>query len=260
MNEESVREFLKHFNRMGQAILQGYVGGLNYLAEFIQASGTTITPPPAVWSTAAPLSRVQRMLFEKTFKAPVYDQYGSCEVYFIAAECRRHEGLHIHADVVHLDFVGENGAEVSSGTTGKIAVTDLMNYAFPLIRYINGDTGHAIENSCSCGMSLPLMGPVLGRISETMHFPNHVVIAGEYFTQIFDNYPDAIRAYQVVQRRDCSLVVRVVPNISKDGLDPVLACVSAVLREKTQGSVPIHMEIVSEIPSDRGKLRYIIKE
>ena len=260
MTEASVRQFLERYKCMGPAILQGYVGGLHYLAEFLRATGTEVAAPLAVWSTAAPLSAVQRSLFERTFNSPVYDQYGSCEVYWIATECFRHEGLHINSDVRHLDFVDDNGADVPCGADGKIAVTDLENYAFPLIRYKNGDMGHAIEKPCSCGIGLPLMGPVLGRVSETMSFPNHVVISGEYLTTIFDDYPTAVRAFQVVQRRDSSLLVRVVANVPDDAIAPVLACVSAVLRDKTQGCVPIQIEIVAQIPHDRGKLRYIVKE
>jgi len=260
MTEASAKDFLNKYNRLGPAILHGYVGGLNHLAEYLCMRDMNIQRPLAVWSTAGPISSVQRSLFERTFDAPIYDQYGSCEVYWIAAECTRHEGLHINSDVRHVDFIGENGEDVAFGSTGEIAVTDLVNYAFPLIRYLNGDMGYAIEKPCSCGIKFPLMGSVGGRVSETMVFPNQVAISGEYLTTIFDSYPEVVRAFQVVQRKDLSLHVRVVPNVHEAALAPILEIVKMQLNQKTGGCVPICISSVDSISSDRGKLRYIIKE
>ena len=44
----------------------------------------------------------QREIIERAFRCRVFDRYGSREFSNVAAECERHEGLHIFADLFHV--------------------------------------------------------------------------------------------------------------------------------------------------------------
>jgi phenylacetate-CoA ligase len=260
MTEGSIRLFLEGFNRLRPPLLQGYTGAITNLALFIEQRGLEVHSPKAIWVTSSPISGVEVGLIERAFRAPVYDQYGSCEVPWLSAQCAARGGLHINHDTVHVEFVGPDGRQPPAGESGMVAVTDLLNYPCPLIRYLNGDEGRPLEQACSCGVSLPLMAGVRGRLTEAFRFPNGTCISGEYLTTIFDAFPAAVHQFQVRQAPDHSVRVLYVPNRAYAGLPEALKAVRTALEAKVQNQAQVSLEPVDSIPDDRGKLRFVLRE
>lgn len=253
-------KFIGDFNRIKPELLQGYAGAIHSLATFIDRNSISVNPPKAVWVTSSPVSSVQRTLIEKTFNAPLYDQYGCGEIFWLAAQCKERNGLHIFADARHIEFLDEIGTPCSPGKIGKIVITDLENFAFPLIRYENGDIGRQLDIQCPCGVTLPLMDSVKGRITDMVRLPDNTLLSGDYLTTIFDDFPEAVDAFQVLQKSDYSIVIKVVPNLQHKGYTKIFDMVKARLEEKTRKQVHVKIEIVEEIQNDRGKTRYVISE
>jgi len=260
MTPELIDHFLARFNELRPALVQGYVGAVHALAEHIIGAGLRVHAPEAIHVTSAPLSSVQRALIERAFHAPVYDQYGCGEVFWLAAECRHRAGLHVFADARHLEIIGESGRPCKPGILGDVIVTDLENYVFPLIRYEVGDRSSFEAEPCPCGRPFPLIQPVRGRISDVLHCPDGRIISGEFLTTLFDSFPDAVTAFQVHQRSDASIAVRAVPNKAFAGLDAALESVRRTLQTKAGASVPVHISLIPHISSDRGKTRYVISD
>jgi phenylacetate-CoA ligase len=260
MTTDNMLEFIKECRVKKPPLLQGYVGALYHLAQYIDENNIDAWRPHAIWGTSSPIKEPQRALIEKVFKAPYYDQYGSCEVTWISAQCEKQEGLHINHEGRFVEFVDDNNNEKPTGETGKILITDLDNYAFPLIRYENGDLGRRIDSPCSCGRALPLMDKVQGRISENVYLPNGTVLSGEYLTTIFDDYAEQINQFQVKQEEDYSLHIYYVPNTAAYGDINIEKKLRNVFKEKTQQTVPVHFHSVNSIADDRGKLRFIISK
>ncbi|NHI82923.1 MAG: phenylacetate--CoA ligase family protein [Candidatus Thorarchaeota archaeon] len=259
MTESSIRCFIRKYKCIKPRLLQGYVGAICHLAEYVDDHCIELPPPKAVWLTSSPISEVQRNLVEKVFNAPVYDQYGCGEVYWLAAECNQHTGLHIESDIRHIEFV-KNGEICAEGEFGDIVVTDLENYAFPIIRYLNEDRGRLIEGQCPCGLPFPLMDHVRGRESDMIRLPNGTVLSGDFLTTIFDACPEAVKMFQFIQNADYSIVLRFVPNKSYRDYRGAIGKVRNILLEKTQQQVPVLMEATEDIPSQGGKLKFIISK
>jgi len=259
MTADSMRDFLQRYESLKPAVLQGYTGAVYEFALFVRDNNLTITPPRAVWVTSAPLSDAQRTIMQTVYQAPVYDQYGSCEVMWLAAECKERNGLHINHDLRYIEFVDDAGKPVPDGEWGRILITDLENKVFPLIRYEIGDRGRRLTRTCPCGITLPLMDKVRGRITDVVRLPNGTVISGEFLTTIFDDHPGAVNAFQVHQRVDFSIILRCVP-----GKDPkakeIIEKAHRNLQIKVGDAVPVTLEMVGHIPHDRGKTRFIISE
>lgn len=260
MDEQTIRAFLDEWNVVRPPLLTGYVGAIHHVAGFILQQGLRVHRPTAIQVSTAPLTSVVRGAIEAGFHAPVYDQYGSCEVYWLAAECRRQRGLHLFADARHLECVDPGGRLCPPDVEGRLLVTDLENRAFPLIRYENGDLGRLLSRRCDCGVNLPLMEPVKGRVSERIKFQDGSVIGGVYLTVLFDGCPDAVRAVQVRQNADYSIDLLVVPNMSHPRLEEDLRHVEAVLTGKVKAKAPVRIVRVSDIPDSRGKTKYIISD
>ena len=194
MTEDRMTKFYKSLLSIKPKYLVGYVGSIDIFAGFLAANSLDIPGIEAVWTTSAPLSLPKRRFYEDTFRSPIYSQYGSCEFYWIAADCNLHSGLHIGSDVRHVDVV-DGVSPVGAGQYGDLVVTDLVNKSFPLLRYRIGDRGRLMENSCSCGLPFPLMDYVKGRIADMIVLPSGSRVPGEFWTTIFDDFPEVISEF-----------------------------------------------------------------
>jgi phenylacetate-CoA ligase len=259
MTEDSMKDFAGRLKSLKSPILQGYVGAVYELAQFLSRTDTIIPPLKAVWVTSAPLVEGQRHFMEHVFHAPVYDQYGSGEILWLAAECKKRSGLHVFSDIRCIEFLRDDGSPTEPGEIGDIVVTDLENRVFPLIRYRIGDRGCWKRTPCSCGVNLPLMEKVSGRISDMIRLPGGTSISGEFLTTIFDRWPLAVKNFQILQHADGNIILKCVPG---EGLDSIstIQTVCKLLQEKVGDSIVVHVEIVDFIHHDRGKTRFIISE
>ncbi|MFH1039274.1 MAG: hypothetical protein V1789_11470 [PVC group bacterium] len=260
MTPRALDVFLRKFNQLQPPLLEGYVGSVHHLALYAEQNEITVHSPRAVWVTASPITAVQRQLIERIFRAPVYEEYGSAEVYWLAAQCRCREGLHINWEGRHIEFVDESGRPRPDGETGKILVTDLENYVFPIIRYENRDLGRALAGECPCGVRLPMMGPVRGRTTDMIKLPDGTAVSGAYLTTIFDDFPDAVKSFRIIQKADYSLLLKYVPGLPPSDLSPLLEKVRAELVRRTKNQIPLVMEPVEDITHDGGKLNFVASE
>ena len=258
--EKDMRHFLDDFIRVHPEVLHGYVGAMDNLAEYVLDHDIQLPPPKVIWVTSAPITPVQQKKIENAFHAPVYDQYGCCEIYWLAAECPARNGLHMFYDTKRLEFLDDNNCPVPNGTYGNIAITDLQNYAFPLIRYLNGDRGRRLDKHCTCGCNLPLMDKVKGRVSETFTLPSKTRLNGEFLTTLFDNTPEAVKQFQVHQLADASIVIRVIPNDAYPNLHETLENVRSALWKAVHEEVAVKLELVTEIPLRKGKMKFVISD
>ena len=259
VDDQAVTAFLERCRRIRPALLLGYVGGIEDLARTLLERGDRLPGLRAVAVTAAPLSAVQRALMTEAFGAPVFDHYRCGEVPWVAGQCAHSTGLHTFADTRLVEVVDEAGRPLPPGEVGDVVVTDLTNRVFPLVRYRLGDRAALRPEPCPCGVTLPLMDPPLGRVSDALHLPSGAVVAGEGMTALFDDDPDAVRQFQVHQLADGAVVLRCVlgpdPR-AQQAVDRVLD----VLRRKVRGQVPVRAEVVDVIPHDRGKTRYVVSD
>ncbi len=258
--EQDMAKFLAECQKIRPQLIHGYVGAMDVLANYALEHGIEIPPPKAIWVTSAPITAVQQKRIETAFRAPVYDQYGCCEIYWLAAECPARRGLHMFQDIRRFEFLDENGKPLPDGEYGNIVVTDLENRYFPLIRYVNGDRGRRLADRCNCGCNLPLMDKVKGRVSETFKLPSGTRLNGEYMTTLFDDFPEAVRQFQVHQLADGSIRIRVIPNPDYPELAQLLEKVRSKLEVSIRHEVPVGIEEVETIPQRGGKLKFIISD
>ena len=259
MNPESMHLFYKKILITKPKIIQGYVGAVFEFAKFCQKNKYELDFLSVIWVTSAPLSESYRKFMEDVYGVPVYDQYGCGEVYWLAAECDNKEGLHVFSDVRTIEIIDKNNLNMPNGEYGEVAITDLENFAFPLIRYKNGDRGRYLNKQCSCGIPLPLMDKIKGRVTDTIKLPSGSIIAGDFLTTIFDNFPDAVYEFQIYQYKNYSLCLYCVPGKAKDYEDICKKQV-LILEKLTSSEVLIDLKFVDSISHDQGKTRFIISE
>ena len=255
---QSMKTFYKQIVRNRPALLEGYVGSMLVFADFLESSGRTIPTPVAVATTAAPLTSSVRIRLQEVFGAPVYDDYRGSEFGWMAGECRTQSGLHIFSDTHKVEVVDPDDRPLPPGEVGDIVITDLTNRVFPLIRYRLGDRGALSTDHCSCGISLPLMATPDGRQTDLLRLPSGKVL-GHRLMGMFGAHPEAVRLFQIYQRSDYSIVVRVVIGDSTDAKTHVDRAVSD-LRVRIDNEVPVTIEYVESLPYTRGKIKYVLSD
>ena len=147
------------------------------------------------------------------------------------------------------------------GELGEIAVTDLHNLACPMIRYITGDMAVARDQApCACGRNLDKVGTIEGRVTETLRDGQGRPVGGLVFNILFGVLDHVARKFQVVQRLDGSVVMKVVPNGTDKLPDRAVDAIRSFARKYLPGT-ELEIEYVSDIPlTAAGKRRVVTVE
>lgn len=161
--------------------------------------------------------------------APVVDCYSTEEFGYVALQCPDvPENYHIMAETLIVEIIDDDGQPAGIGENGRVVVTDLHNFAMPLIRYATGD--HATAGGpCACGRGLPTLRRVLGRTRNMIVKPDgtrHWPLTG--FRQFREIAP--IRQYQFRQHSLHRMEVRLVTERALTGAEE--AMLKAHLHEK----------------------------
>lgn len=174
------------------------LAGLLDLVESDPAAGEGLRELRQVRTIGETLGDALRERCRRVLQVGIADLYSTQEVGVIAIECPSAGGYHVMAEGVVLELLREDGSPCASGEVGRVVVTDLHNFATPLIRYELGDLAEAGEAACACGRGLPKLQRILGRERNLLHLPDGRrmwPLVGSY------TYRDIapVRQYQVVQ-------------------------------------------------------------
>jgi phenylacetate-CoA ligase len=130
-----ISELVTALNAQQPEIIVGAVGVWRALAEEQLAGRLRIAPRAALFSSEAVTADVRRRVREAWGIEPV-GGYAATEAPMIAASSPQHPELEIAEDGVLIEIVDEEDRPVPPGRPGaKVLLTNLINYAQPLIRY-----------------------------------------------------------------------------------------------------------------------------
>lgn len=258
-DDQAIEQFLRRWQRQRPRLLVGYVEGVYDFARYLRRTGSTIHPPRAISVTASGLHPGQRKFIEATLNAPVYDTYRSAEIPWIAAECQQQAGLHVQSDLRRLEVVTQDNAPAGAGMSADVVLTDLANFAFPLIRYEIGDRARTLPGLCGCGNSLPRISALEGRHADVVHTPSGRRISGGY-GGLFNQWPHSVHQFQIHQSVDYTITVRFVPSSDRAAAADAARSVAAVISGFVNDEVPVRTEPVDRIDQYGGKARLVISE
>ena len=162
----------------------------------------------------------------------------------------------LHAEVVLLEVVDRDGRPCLPGERGRVLVTDLSNHAFPFVRYEIGDVAvKADETPCPCGIRLPRLACVEGRIADMVVLRDRVLTPPN-FTILFSDVR-GIRGYQIRQDAIDRIDVYLVPD---EGYGAEQAgYIRGAIEQMVGGQAQVLLHEVAEIAvSESGKRRYVI--
>jgi phenylacetate-CoA ligase len=215
-SEAALAHAVQEIERFEPQVIVAYAAGAAALARFVNDHGLRRWSDIPVIVGAERLWPHDRAQIAKAF-GPAFETYGCREVMLIGAECEAHDGMHTSMEnlIVELVVRRPDGTlrPAAPGETGEVAITDLHNLACPMIRYITGDLAVAHGDArCACGRNLARIGPIEGRVTDTLHDGAGNAVGGLVFNVLVSVLDHVARNFQVVQKLDGSVVMRVVPN------------------------------------------------
>ena len=192
-------------------LIYGYATAVQRLARHVAEAGRSLPDLAIVATTAEKLFPEAREEIEASLGARVIDVYGCAEVPPMASECL-HGSLHIFSDAAVVELLGDGVDPLGSR---QIAVTSLVSWAQPFIRYVLGDAGRPLEGACSCGLPFPRMAMDVGKVHYLFHFPGGEQIHSAYFHERLFTL-DALDLFQIRHIRPEALEVLAVPRRGRE--------------------------------------------
>ena len=256
--EATLEKYLREFLAFSPTFVYGYVSALADFARFLLARGRPLDSRglKAVITTSEVLSDEARILIESAFGARVFNEYGCSELGTIAHECAFGR-LHVNAETLHLEVVGEDG-EIREEGRGRVLVTEFHNRVQPLVRYELGDLADISREECACGRALPVIREIHGKSYDIIFGPAGRKYFPEYFSYIFKDIQgdrDRIRQFQVVQV-DRELQVNIVRG--KDFREDVEAQFHRKLSQEFGAFFACTFAYPEQIPKEKsGKFRQV---
>jgi len=243
-------------------VVSGYSSGVHLLSQE-QLKGNITIRPESIICTSDPLTSEMRHTIKQAFGREPVNFYAGSESLTMAAQCERHENLHLFTDWHIFEAVDGDLRPVAAGTPGNLLLTNLYNYTQPLIRYQMHDEVVINEQPCGCGSPLPTIRNLAGRQEEFLWFDTadgkrdylHPIVLVELFVA-------GLKKFQVIQTQRNEMLMRVIVDGNQE---TVLAAIRQRMQEifcgkKLDTTVKLNLEVVQDIPNDpkTGKYKLII--
>ncbi|MCU0104614.1 hypothetical protein N7603_02975 [Acholeplasma vituli] len=149
------------------------------------------------------LSAADKAQFEAAFNTKVVEIYQASEGQ-MASPCKLGH-LHINEDMVYIELYDQNNRLITTPNVvgHKMIVTNLINFAQPLIRYEMNDM-IVLDSPCPCGSHFRKIKQIIGRSDDNLWFydQNHEprIVYSDLFSRWIITESDQIREFQVTQK------------------------------------------------------------
>lgn len=263
ISTENLNHIFKSMKNMKPYYIRGYVSSIMAMAQHMKNSDLSLSEIPlrAVCTTSEILLEHQKQYIENTFHCPVINEYGSSEVGIISFSCPKGE-MHLMNDNLIIEFIRDNRS-AKPNEIADIVITDLNNYATPMIRYKIGDLGSHSGKSCACGLKLKLMNCCIGRDTDLVRLKNGqkflpilFIFIGQKSAEVIGNQ---VRQFKVIQKAVDHFLMQVIadPQNKKSVADYF----RSAFKERLGDFGKLDFEFVDEIaPEPSGKIRYFVSE
>jgi phenylacetate-CoA ligase len=257
MSERRLDDFVAHIRVRRPCMLFGYPSALSHIAAHAEGRGLAMDDLGirVAFCTSERLYDHQRATIARVFGCRVANGYGGRDAGFIAHECPA-GGMHLTAEDVIVELVGDDGCLVPDGQPGEIVVTHLATRDFPFVRYRTGDMAVRSTASCPCGRGLPMLGEIQGRSTDFVVAQDGTVMHGLALIYILRDMPE-VKAFRIEQHSLAHTTVQLVPGA---GFGPGHeALIVQGFQRRLGDAVRVDVWQVTTIAAERsGKFKYVV--
>jgi phenylacetate-CoA ligase len=249
MSDEVCKLYLNKINKENIKYIYGYASAIYMLAKYSLENKIPVSVN-ACFPTSEVLTSLYRTTIIEAFNCWVVNCYGANDGGITAYE---HEKECF--EVGYNCLVRTKKTESTHGLNAAL-ITDLLNYAMPLINYQLGDE-IIIDNSHQYAFNGQVISNIAGRTSDVIKLENGSVLTGPGFTVLFKDFP--IKAYKVKKTGYNKVLCQVKKKNNFSKMDEEII-ISSVRMQTGKKSV-VEIEYISEFDlSKSGKKDYFISD
>lgn len=258
LNEANLEMLCETIRNVRAKCLRGYASSFDLLARYVGEHRLKLPSVKIIIAGSETLFDSTRELIGKNLGCPIISQYANEENGILAQERvgdnKRRFFLNESGYFFEvLKFDSDEPAEY--GELGRLVITDLFNYAFPIIRYDNGD---------NCVMKLdektqrPYISNLYGRRLDMIYNTQGEPIFPMALARILKNY-EMIRQWQFIQKTSVHYVLKLAVN-NKSGLEETSSNeILTLLKVLLGNDSDISIEYVDDIPVlNSGKRKSVV--
>lgn len=207
LRRDTVSSYFDKISRSKYRFLVGYASAIYRLAILAKEQNQNIAFT-AVFPTAELLLPEWKEVIRETFKCAVLPFYGCGEVNSLGFSTPDSDDYLIPEEHALIEVSQSEGATQFSGE-GRFLVTDLDNYAMPIIRYANGDAGKISPSNGHFPFSR--IERLDGRYNSLLMTDTGDLISGVIGTHVF-RHTTSVQSYRIIQEEPLRVVIKVVPK------------------------------------------------
>ncbi|MGD9910251.1 MAG: F390 synthetase-related protein [Candidatus Izemoplasmatales bacterium] len=256
----SPETIIKTINEMNINIL---MAPPSLLRQIIIFAGLIKVKIKKVVTYAEVLNKEDKHRFEEAFHSSVIEIYQASEGQ-MASACK--DGtLHINEDLVFVELYNQKNELIQTkGEIGhKMIITNLVNFAQPLIRYEMNDMVVLKEN-CSCHSHFRAIDQVLGRHDDLLYFitssGEERIVYPDLFVRWIIISSDLIKEFQVVQPKKNEINITLDLAVEDDS---VITILNQILHNEL-AKLDCHQVVISytlakiSLPQEKNKYKRFI--
>ena len=203
-----------HLEEMKNALLEkkprivfSYSSTLVELAKYIDRTGIPKNgfSTNSVLTGGEDLSDENRKLLEKVFGCTVYRRYSDMELGILGQDMGNGSGYILNWGSYYFETLKIDSDEPTApGEAGRIVITDLFNYAFPMIRYDTGDLGILDD---SIPNEFPKLKEIYGRVRDCVYATDGRLISPAKVSVMMWG-SDGVKQWQFIQEAKKNYILK----------------------------------------------------
>lgn len=260
LSDEGIKKKLKRIVDLSKgcgAMMMGYASTFDAFRRYFDKYGFKDAEGAKIYGIASGsemLYDTTRASMEKAFGCKCVSRYANEENGFLGQDSKENNIFYLNRADYYFEILKmDEDVPAEENEIGRIVVTDLFNYAMPMIRYDTGDVGAFVYDEKT---GRKLLGSFGGRKVDTITDSRGNIISPHSITNKMWEHKD-IKQYQFVQKDKCRY--KLIINPGEEGVDEA-KLKSDMLGILGEDSI-ISIEYTKDIPVlSSGKRRYIVNE
>lgn len=259
LTDENIEKVLGTIQRgaKGGGVVLSYASTLNALADYFLRKGTSLaTPLDAVISSSEILSDRTRDIIQSAFHCRRVSRYSNQENGVLGQDRTVPNEFLLNTTNYIFEILDlESDVPVEDGQLGRLVVTDLHNYAMPLIRYDTGDVASASTLTME-DVRRRVITHFSGRRTDLIRSATGEPLSPHAITNLMWRYSE-IRQFQFIQTGSSTYLVKLNPYSTFTREIELHRRLEALLSPGAE----ITFQYVDEIPVlASGKRSYIVNQ
>lgn len=250
MGEYTMKELCRLIKNEKVFALRGYASIIDRLANYVMEHPQAFPSLKIIISVSETLQDETREKVKKYLKSEIISQYANEECGILAQEIPPTKSSD---NVMYINHIGyyfeilkmESDEPTDYGEIGRIIITDLHNYAFPLIRYDTGDVGILLPPD-KRSHGYPVLGKLLGRKLDVCYTTQGEPFSSMLLNRTLKHY-DKILQWQFIQKGEKEYCIKVVMKSNYQADEYLKSAISELMYVLGPDAI-INIKQVDEIP------------